>query len=78
MFIYKWGKTTAESRGKMFISFWVCVWGWWYYRYESYETAFMKNILTFTAENDGNNETINTQDTSHDNWYDWFEDQFRL
>ncbi len=36
------------------------------------------NRLTFALENDGNDESIDTQDTSHNNWYNWLEDKFWL
>ena len=38
----------------------------------------IRNLLTLSCKNDGHNQTIDTQDTSHNNWYDGFEDQFWL
>ena len=37
-----------------------------------------KRKLTLSLENDGNDQTIDTQDTRHDNGYDGFEDKFWL
>lgn len=34
--------------------------------------------LTLSWKDDRNDKSINTQDTSHNNWYDWLEDQLWL
>lgn len=41
--------------------------------------VWWNQISTYFLENqEWNNKSINTQDTSHNNWNDWFENQFGL
>lgn len=72
--IYKGWETAAKSGGEVLVALviGVIIDGDYWLR----STYLIR--LTLSLEDDGNDETIDTQDTSHNNGDDWLEDKFGL
>jgi len=69
------GKSTAKSSGELFVTIVVVSFpsSW---IFESFVGVW--NLLDIEGEEDSNNESIDTQDTRHDNWNDGLEDKVWL
>ena len=58
----EWWKTTTETWGQVLVS----------------EVISVSGGVDFADQDNWDDQAIDTQYTSHNDWYDWFENEFRL
>lgn len=77
---YQRGDTAAQSGGKVLVSLVESVVVGVHYTFSVLDRSAGIDefilALTLLVHEQGDDESIDTQDTSHDNWDDWFENEF--